>query len=185
MIAGVDEAGRGCLAGPVVAAAVIFPKNFSLPVKDSKALSAKQRESLFKDIVNNAVSYRIAVVSVIIIDNINILQASLLAMHKAVINLNPSPTEVLIDGNQAPRLPFTTHTIIKGDQNVPVISAASILAKVARDRLMIQLDHHYPNYGLQIHKGYPTTKHRAAIHQYGPLPIHRKSFTLLPESISC
>lgn len=177
---GVDEAGRGPLAGPVYAAAVILdPSKPIHDLKDSKQLSATKRERLYDEIISKALAYAVASSSVEEIDNLNILQATLLAMQRAVAQLKIQPTEVLIDGNKAPQLNIPTQTIIQGDRKVAQISAASILAKVMRDRLMVDLDHLYPQYGFAKHKGYGTKIHIQAIEQYGALDIHRKSFAPL------
>ena len=178
MIAGVDEAGRGPLAGPVVAAAVVLGANPSLEgLKDSKKLSEKKREQLFDRIQEVAVSYAIAIVDRETIDRINILQATLSAMQQAVLQLSIKPDHVCIDGNQSPHLPgYSVETIIKGDDKVLAISAASVLAKVTRDRLMQEYDQQYPGYGFAKHKGYGTQVHRLAIEQLGPCDIHRRSF---------
>ena len=179
IIAGIDEAGRGPLAGPVVAAAVILdPRHPIEGLADSKKLSEKKRESLAALIKKYALAYGIAQVDHQTIDQINILQASLLAMQRAVEQLAITPTLALIDGNHCPTLSCATQAIIRGDATVPAISAASILAKVARDQLMLDLDKHYPLYGFAQHKGYPTKLHRLAIQQHGPCAIHRLSFTL-------
>ncbi len=180
IIAGVDEAGRGPLAGPVVAAAVILNPNLKIAnLKDSKLLSAKKRESLFDQINMQALAVSWASCSVVEIDSINILQASLLAMRKAILNLKIQPNQVLIDGNVLPNLAglsVTARAIIKGDQLEPAISAASIIAKVIRDRLMLELDQKYPVYGFAKHKGYGTKEHVAALRQHGKTIEHRNSF---------
>ncbi len=177
LIAGVDEAGRGPLAGPVVAAAVILKPNVKLiDLKDSKLLSATKREILFKEIHINAIAIGIGSASVLEISQINILQATLLAMHRAVLNLNLTPAQVLVDGNCLPNWQFNSKAIIDGDNLEPVISAASIIAKVTRDNLMLQLDEKYPKYGFAKHKGYGTKQHIQAIKQYGKTPIHRDTF---------
>ena len=176
-IAGIDEAGRGPLAGPVVSAAVILPPVFALPdVIDSKKLSAKKRARLYDKIYDAASSIGIGIVDPIEIDRINILQASLMAMAMAVANLNPQPECLLIDGtfcisSQLPQKPIT-----KGDSLSVSIAAASIIAKVTRDRLMESYDFYYPQYGFCQHKGYPTKAHKAAIRKFGCSPIHRRSF---------
>lgn len=177
LTAGVDEAGRGPLAGPVFAAAVILhPDKIINDLKDSKLLSAKKREQLFDIICNNSLAWSIARAEVNEIDEINILQASLLAMKRAVESLSIQPELALIDGNKSPKLICKTTTIIKGDQTVPAISAASILAKVARDKEMMLLDQQYPGYGFAEHKGYGTKQHLLALKTLGPSPIHRRSF---------
>lgn len=182
LIAGIDEAGRGPLIGSVVAAAVILdPENPIIGLKDSKKLSSKQRDVLFNMIVEKSLCYAIAEASHEEIDEINILQASLLAMQRAVTALKIKPHQVLIDGKHAPKIDIPTTTLIGGDNLEPAISAASILAKVTRDRQMIALDQTYPNYGFAGHKGYPTIKHRNAIKLYGVLPLHRKTFAGVKE----
>ena len=187
LVAGVDEAGRGPLAGPVVAAAVILNPNSPIEnLKDSKLLSAKKREYLFEQINNQALAVSWSSCSVIEIDSINILQASLLAMRKAILNLKIMPNQVLVDGNILPNLSglvVDARAIIKGDQLEPAISAASIIAKVIRDRLMLELDQKYPIYGFAKHKGYPTKEHVIALQKYGPSPVHRRSFAPVKELI--
>jgi ribonuclease HII len=176
-IAGVDEAGRGPLAGPVMAAAVILhPDRPITGLDDSKRLAPKRREALFDVIVAHAHAWAIGRAEVTEIDEINILQASLLAMSRAVAALAVQPDAVWIDGNQAPPLPFAVRTIIGGDRDRGAISAASILAKVARDRAMAELAEHHPEYGFDRHQGYPTAMHLAALLQHGPSPVHRRSF---------
>ncbi len=177
LVAGVDEAGRGPLAGPVVAAAVILhPARCPDGLADSKKLSAARRERLYAAICAEAVAWSVAEVSVAEIDRINILQASLLAMEKAVAGLAVTPARALVDGNQAPRLPCPVQTVVGGDALEPAISAASILAKVHRDRLMCELDAQYPGYGLAGHKGYPTKAHIRALEELGVTPVHRTSY---------
>jgi len=177
MIAGVDEAGRGPLAGPVVAAAVILHPDISIEgLTDSKKLSEKKREALFDEICEKAVSYAIARAEVQEIDSLNILQASLLAMKRAVEALTVTPVEVLIDGNKCPQLDLPMRAIVGGDLLIPQISAASILAKVTRDREMIAMDEQYPGYGLAKHKGYPTKQHLAALRELGVTKLHRQTF---------
>ena len=178
-IAGVDEAGRGPLAGPLVAAAVIFPKDaFIEDVDDSKKLSAKKREEVYSLIVSKAISISIGMVDHIEIDRINILQATIQAMQKALEGLCISPHFAIIDGNYFlyDKLPFKT--IVDGDAKSFTIAAASIVAKVTRDRLMFELDERYPQYGFARHKGYGTKRHIEALHKFGPCEIHRKSFHL-------
>jgi ribonuclease HII len=175
--AGTDEVGRGPLAGPVVAAAVILdPDNPIEGLADSKKLSETKREALFPIIQEKALSYSIQQATVEEIDDINILQASLLAMRRSVLALSHQPHHVLVDGNKLPDLPMSAQAVIKGDQHVAEIQAASILAKVTRDRLMKQLDEQYPGYGLAKHKGYPTKAHREALQELGATVIHRRSF---------
>lgn len=176
-LAGVDEAGRGPLAGPVVAAAVILPPDFAIAgIDDSKKLSPKKREWLFDLIREQAIAYSIARADVDEIDQINILQATLLAMKRAVKGLPVRPSRVLVDGNQAPNIDEPVATLVRGDALNQSISAASILAKVARDREMTELDSVYPGYGFARHKGYPTKAHLEAIARLGVLPVHRRSF---------
>ena len=177
IIAGVDEAGRGPLAGPVIAAAVILdPAKPIKGLRDSKVLTEKQREALFLEIRQKALCWAVAKGSLKEIEEINILQASLLAMQRAVNRLSIQPELALVDGNQAPKLTCLTQTIIQGDDKEPAISAASIIAKVLRDRFMKRLDKHYPNYGFAQHKGYATAFHCKAIEQHGPSRMHRRSF---------
>lgn len=176
-LAGVDEVGRGPLAGPVVAAAVILhPDRPINGLADSKALSEKVRERLSDEIKRSAMAWAIGRAEVDEIDQINILQASLLAMRRAVLALEPRAEYALIDGNRCPDLPCASEAIIKGDQSVAAISAASIIAKVARDREMIEMDSLYPGYAFASHKGYPTKVHIAALQDLGLTPIHRRSF---------
>ncbi|RMG83201.1 MAG: ribonuclease HII [Bacteroidetes bacterium] len=184
--AGCDEAGRGCLAGPVVAAAVVLPKKVSIPLlNDSKKLSEKQRNQLRPIIEKQALSFAIGVVSPEEIDEINILNASFLAMHRAVKQLNPKPDHLLIDGNRFNPYPNINHTcIIKGDSKYMSIAAASVLAKTYRDEIMETLHKEFPQYGWNSNKGYPTSKHRDAIRKFGVSPHHRQSFSLLPKQLS-
>ncbi|WP_444925540.1 ribonuclease HII [Microbulbifer sp. TRSA002] len=177
LIAGVDEVGRGPLAGDVVAAAVILDPNKPIAgLADSKKLTEKKREQLFDEICEQALSYSIARATVEEIDQLNILQASLLAMHRAVAQLPVQPEFVLVDGNKKPNWDYPCDTVVKGDGRVAAIGAASILAKVTRDREMVVLDSEYPGYGLAGHKGYPTKAHMEALQLQGPTPIHRTSF---------
>lgn len=176
LIAGVDEAGRGCLAGPVYAAAVILGPTPIPGLNDSKKLSAAQRERLFEEICAKAQSWAIARGEVEEVDRLNILQASLLAMRRAVQQLSVTPDEAWVDGNQDPRLACKTTTVVDGDALHPCIMAASILAKVARDREMLRLETEYPGYGLAQHKGYGTAQHLKALRSLGPTAIHRRSF---------
>lgn len=177
MICGVDEAGRGCLCGPVCAAAVILPDGWNHPdLNDSKKLSPKRREALFDAIIENALAYGIGWGSVEEIDSVNILNAAMLAMHRAIDELSISPDMALIDGNCARGFSLPTKTVIGGDGISPSIAAASILAKVSRDRLCIEMDREYPQYGIAGHKGYCTKAHRESLLQHGPAPIHRMSF---------
>lgn len=177
LVAGIDEAGRGPLAGPVVAAAVIL--DHSRPIEglaDSKTLSAPQRETLAVQIRLNAIAWAVGQASVEEIDRINILQATFLAMQRAVLSLNCVPSLALVDGNQAPRLCCAVRTIVRGDASEPSISAASILAKVTRDAILQDLDLEYPGYGFAGHKGYSTPEHIRALESLGPTRIHRCSF---------
>ena len=178
--AGCDEAGRGCLAGPVVAAAVILPKNYKHPIlNDSKKLSAKQRALLKDEIINSAIAWQVAFVDNTEIDEMNILRASIKAMHIAIERLEKVPQFLLIDGNRFyPYKNFKYETIIKGDGLYFSIAAASVLAKTFRDEFMEKIHLEYPEYGWNKNKGYPTAFHRAAIMRYGITPYHRKSFTL-------
>jgi ribonuclease HII len=177
--AGVDEAGRGPLAGPVVACACILPKNCLIPVGDSKTLSREVREKLYQELISSPkVKYSISVVSHTIIDRINILQATMRAMKSAVLGLKKKPDVVIIDGNKAPLLRTPCVTVIKGDFFCPSISAASIIAKVVRDHIMDELDKKYPEWGFSIHKGYGTKLHHERIEKHGLSPIHRKTFGL-------
>ena len=182
-IAGIDEAGRGALAGPVIAAAVILPTHCSIEgLRDSKQLSPKQRAHLFDEIHDVAVSVGIGSVDHQVIDRLNILEAALLAMREAVEKLTPSPDYVLVDGLHLPEVGIAGEAIPKGDRQSYSIAAASIIAKVTRDRLMIELDPIYPDYGFSRHKGYPTSQHRQAIAQFGASQIHRRTFKLLPDA---
>jgi ribonuclease HII len=188
-VAGIDEVGRGPLAGPVVAAAVILPRGFTHPeIKDSKMLSSKQREKLALVIEQAAQCWALGVIDVDGVDRLNILCASLTAMALALQCLTPKPDYVLIDGNQKIPLDFFAEigsnsaqllyqqTIVKGDQLCLSIAAASIVAKVARDQMMVDFDRQYPEYGFAEHKGYASAAHLAALQRYGPTPIHRRSF---------
>jgi ribonuclease HII len=176
-IAGVDEVGRGPLAGPVVAAAVILhPERTIAGLADSKKLSEKRRNTLDLEIRESALCWALGRAEVEEIDQINILQASLLAMQRAVAALSTQPGLALVDGNRAPKLSCSVRTIVGGDASEPAISAASIIAKVARDREMVELDLRYPGYGLAKHKGYPTKVHIEALRQLGVTEIHRRSF---------
>jgi ribonuclease HII len=176
-VAGVDEAGRGPLAGPVYAAAVILnPARRIAGLADSKKLSAAKREALFDVIQRDAQAWAIASASVAEIDAINILQASLLAMRRAVEGLATPPHRILVDGLFCPNVAMPARAIVKGDAQEPAISAASILAKVARDREMHKLHAHYPHYGFDVHKGYGTAVHLAALAAHGVSPVHRRSY---------
>lgn len=177
VIAGTDEAGRGPLAGPVYAAAVILPENCIIEgLNDSKKLSEKKREALFDVICEKAISYSIKSVSEKEIDEMNILNAALYAMNLAVEDLNPSPDYVLVDGNKMRNMKFPHETVVGGDAKSVSIAAASILAKVARDRYIIEISDKYPEYNFKKHKGYGTKEHREALLKYGPCEIHRKTF---------
>ena len=183
---GCDEAGRGCLAGPVVAAAVILPKKFKHPLlNDSKQLSEKKRVLLRTEIIEHAIAYAIGIVDHKEIDEINILNASILAMHRALDQIKNPFDSILVDGNRFKKYNETEHhCIIKGDGKYLSIAAASILAKTYRDDLMKKLHHKHPHYQWENNKGYPTKSHRAAIKKIGVSPYHRKSFRLLPEQLS-
>ena len=176
-VAGVDEVGRGPLVGNVVAAAVILDPNHKIQgLADSKKLSEKKRDALYIEIIENALAWHVACASPDEIDQINILHASMLAMQRAVEGLNVPPDYVVIDGNRCPKISYPCEAIVKGDSKVEAISAASILAKVVRDREMYLLHEQHPEYGFDKHKGYPTALHMSALKQYGPLPEYRKSF---------
>lgn len=176
-VAGVDEVGRGPLAGDVVAAAVILdPQRPVDGLRDSKKLSAARREALAPLIRERALAWAVASASVAEIDELNILQASLLAMHRAVAALQPQPCFVLVDGNRLPRWPYTARAVVRGDAKVDAIAAASILAKVYRDDALRQLEAQYPGYGFASHKGYPTAAHLQALQALGVTPVHRRSF---------
>lgn len=177
LLAGVDEVGRGPLAGPVVAAAVILDPGFAIAgLADSKCLSEKRREQLAGEIRAHALAWALGRAEVEEIDRINILQASLLAMQRAVQALDPQPDYALIDGNRCPQLGCPAEAVIKGDARIAAISAASIIAKVARDQEMREMDACYPGYGLAGHKGYPSKAHLEALQRLGVTPIHRRSF---------
>lgn len=184
-IAGIDEAGRGPLAGPVVAAAVIFPSQVNIPgLNDSKKLSTKKREELFPKIQEISVSYGVAVVGQKVIDKINILQAARLAMKQAVETLKITPGLLLIDGNQKIDSTLNQWAIVKGDSRSLSIAAASVLAKVTRDRIMDDYHKLYPQYEFNRHKGYGTKLHRNLIQEHGPCPIHRNTFKGVAEYIN-
>ncbi len=185
LIAGVDEAGRGPLAGAVISAAVILDPNQEIKyLADSKELSERKREALFDEICSKAIAFAIGRAEVFEIDKLNILQASLLSMRRAVESLKIKPGKVLVDGNCCPHLNYPVQAIIQGDKLIPAISAASILAKVTRDREMTVLDKEYPSYGFAKHKGYPTAAHRLILKQLGPCDIHRKSFGPVREALA-
>ena len=176
LVAGVDEVGRGPLAGDVVAAAVILGDTVPAGITDSKKLSENRRDRIAADIREFAVSWAIGRASVLEIDELNILQASLLAMHRAVAALHIQPHFVLVDGNRLPRWPYEARAVIGGDALEPAIGAASILAKVQRDAELVSLNDQYPGYGFEKHKGYPTREHLQALEALGPTPSHRTSF---------
>lgn len=177
VICGTDEAGRGPLCGPVVAAACILPEGLIIPeLNDSKQISEKKREKLYDIIIENAVSYAIEQVDNTVIDEINILNAAQLAMRRSIERLTPFPDLALVDGNVARDFPCDAVTVVKGDAKSPNIAAASILAKVTRDRLCLEHDKLYPEYGIAKHKGYPTADHMEAVRKHGPSPIHRLTF---------
>jgi len=176
-IAGVDEVGRGPLAGPVIAAAVILDGNRSIEgLRDSKELSARKRVVLAESIRRHALAWSLGRAEPEEIDRLNILQASMLAMQRAVAGLAIEPTSVLVDGNQSPLLSYPVRTVVGGDRLIPAISAASILAKVCRDAEMEEIEAQYPGYGFAQHKGYPTSAHLLALALLGPCPLHRRSF---------
>lgn len=177
LLCGVDEAGRGPLAGPVCAAAVILPRDIDIPgLNDSKKLSEKQRESLYDIIIRESLSYGIAFSTVEEIEQLNILQATFLAMNRAISQLSLKPELALIDGNRSTGIDMPSQCVVKGDSRCADIAAASILAKVTRDRYMYELAQEYPQYHFEKHKGYGTKLHYEAIREYGPSPVHRMSF---------
>ena len=177
LVCGIDEAGRGPLAGPVCAAAVILPENIDIPgLNDSKKVTPKKREMLFDVITKAAVAYGIGWADENEIDCVNILNATFLAMRRAIFSLGTKPDCALVDGNRDPRLNIPTLCIVKGDGKSPSVAAASILAKVSRDRYMAELDKRYPQYLFAKHKGYPTKLHYEMILKHGVSPVHRKSF---------
>lgn len=177
VICGVDEAGRGPLAGPVCAAAVILPEHLQIPgLNDSKKLTDKKRRELFPVIQQQAIAYGIGLASEAEIDEINILQATFLAMRRALSQLSIRPEIALIDGNRETDFGLPVKTVVKGDSLSANIAAASVLAKVTRDNIMVELAQQYPEYGFEIHKGYGTKAHYEALRTYGPSPIHRRSF---------
>jgi ribonuclease HII len=177
LVAGVDEAGRGPLAGPVIAAAVILDPGNPVPgLKDSKQLPASRREFLYGEIIRKAIAWGVGRAGVEEIDRLNILQASLLAMRRAVLRLDPAPRRVLVDGNHCPHLDCPVGAIVGGDGTIAAISAASIIAKVTRDREMLELDRRYPGYGFARHQGYPSREHLEALQRLGVTPLHRRSY---------
>jgi len=183
LVAGIDEAGRGPLAGPVVAAAVILDAARPIAgLRDSKLLSAAVRERLALEIRACALAWAVGEADVAEIDSLNILQATMLAMRRAFDGLSIAPAEAWIDGNRCPELACATRAIVKGDRDVAVISAASILAKTARDAMLIELDGTYPAYGFGRNKGYGTAEHLAALARHGPCPVHRRSFAPVAQS---
>ena len=184
LICGVDEAGRGPRAGAVVAAAVILdPKQVIVGLNDSKKLSAARREALAIEIRQKALAWAVAEASVEEIDRINILQASLLAMQRAVAALSIAPQQVLVDGNRCPQLPYPVEAIVGGDGKIAAIAAASILAKTVRDAAMCAVHQHYPQYGFDRHKGYPTPFHLNALREHGISPVHRRSYAPVAQLI--
>lgn len=183
-LAGVDEVGRGPLAGDVVAAAVILPPKHSIQgLADSKALTAHQRQSLYKEIIEQALDYSVARASVAEIDQYNILQSTMMAMRRAVMGLKIKPDFVAVDGNRLPKWEYPAEAVVKGDGRVEVISAASIIAKVVRDAEMIELEAKYPGYGFAKNKGYGTAQHLEALKRLGATPIHRRSFSPVSENL--
>lgn len=177
IIAGVDEAGVCPIAGPVVAAAVILnPKRKIYKLNDSKLLSAKQRETLYKKIIERSISYSIGIASVEEIDRLNIFHATMLAQERAIIGLTIKPSQVLIDGRVGPKISYNIKTIVGGDRIVKIISAASIIAKVTRDKIMGEYHEQYPDFLFDKHKGYPTKEHQKRLQEFGVSPIHRRSF---------
>lgn len=184
-IAGVDEVGRGCLAGPVVAAAVILDPNRPIKgLRDSKKLSAKKRDELAEEIKEKALAWSVAAMGPEVIDKINILQATLLAMKAAVEKLPVEPDFVQVDGNKLPKWKWLSEAVVKGDDKVEWISAASIIAKTTRDGYMCKIAELYPQYGFEHHVGYGTAEHIKALKAYGPTPIHRKTFAPVREVIN-
>ena len=182
LLIGIDEAGRGPLAGPVVAGAVALDDSTTISdLTDSKKLNAATRDRLFDEITSTAIAYGIGVASPNEIDSMNILQATLLAMRRAFEDANVTPNEVWVDGNQDPGLPVPTFTLVQGDAKMAAISAASIVAKVTRDRIMFDYAEQYPEYGFERHKGYPTATHLSLLEELGPSPIHRQSFAPVRE----
>ena len=183
-LAGVDEVGRGPLAGDVVAAAVILPPKHNIQgLADSKVLAAHQRQSLYKDIIEQALDYSVARASVAEIDQYNILHSTMMAMRRAVMGLKIKPDFVAVDGNRLPKWEYPAEALVKGDGRVEVISAASIIAKVVRDAEMIELEAKYPGYGFAKNKGYGTAQHLEALKRLGATPIHRRSFSPVSENL--
>lgn len=184
--AGTDEAGRGCLSGPVVAAAVILPENFQHDfLNDSKQLSEKKRQELRPYIEEHALAYAVAFIDHEEVDKLNVLQASITGMHRSIEQLNPQPEFIIVDGNKFKQYKEIPHqTIVKGDAKFMSIAAASVLAKTYRDEYMEKIHNEFPQYNWKKNKGYPTKEHRNAIRECGPTPYHRKSFKLLPEQLN-
>lgn len=183
-LAGVDEVGRGPLAGDVVAAAVILPEKHSIQgLADSKALTAHQREALYKEIIEQAIDYSVARASVAEIDQYNILQSTMMAMRRAVMGLKINPDFVVVDGNRLPKWEYPAEAVVKGDGRVEVISAASIVAKVVRDAEMLEYESQYPGYGFAKNKGYGTAQHMEALKRLGATPIHRRTFAPVSENL--
>jgi ribonuclease HII len=183
-LAGVDEVGRGPLAGDVVAAAVILPAKHGIQgLADSKALSAHQREALYKEIIEQAIDYSVARASVAEIDQYNILQSTMMAMRRAVMGLKIKPDFVAVDGNRLPKWEYPAEAVVKGDGRVEVISAASIVAKVVRDAEMLEYESKYPGYGFAKNKGYGTAQHMEALKRLGATPIHRRTFAPVSENL--
>ena len=177
LICGIDEAGRGPLAGPVYAAAVILPENCKIDqINDSKKLTEKRREAVYEEIIQKAIAWGVGIADEKEIDEINILRATMKAMQRAVENMSQKPDFIFVDGNRAPEFEIPAKAIIKGDALCPSIAAASIIAKVSRDRLMYELDKQYPEYQFARHKGYGTRLHYEMIEKYGLSPVHRKTF---------
>lgn len=184
LIAGVDEVGYGALVGDLVAAAVILPVQHGITgIKDSKLLTPVKREELFTQICAKATAWSIGIATHIEIDQLNVLNANFLAMQRAVAGLKVVPRKVLIDGNKCPELPYPVEAIVDGDATVEQISAASIIAKVTRDRMMVELDKKHPEYGFAQHKGYSTAAHMAAIEKFGPIKEHRRSYAPIARAV--
>jgi ribonuclease HII len=183
-LAGVDEVGRGPLAGDVVAAAVILPEKHSIKgLADSKVLTAHQREALYKEIIEQSIDYSVARASVAEIDQYNILQSTMMAMRRAVMGLKIKPDFVAVDGNRLPKWEYPAEAVVKGDGRVEVISAASIVAKVVRDAEMLEYESQYPGYGFAKNKGYGTAQHMEALKRLGATPIHRRTFAPVSENL--
>lgn len=176
IVVGVDEAGRGALAGPVVAGSVMLGNTVIDGIDDSKRLSAAAREKLNEVIIEECIAYKTALATVAEIEQLNVLEATMIAMQRSVAGIVIVPDLVLVDGNRKPDFPYPSETIVKGDSTVPEIMAASILAKVCRDQIMLELDKEFPVYGFVNHKGYPTAEHIVALKRHGPCPHHRRKF---------